>query len=172
MFRGKRALLALMTGGQADAYPPDGFNGDIHGILRPVHRGMLRFVGFDMLAPHIVYGPIRLSDDERRRELERFADRLRGDRRGTADRGRALPTRRGSASRPGRRGSAADSRWERPLRATRQCLCDPARTAGQGSPEARRDAQKSVTTTLIPSSGPRSKVLPLNRPTLPIISTT
>jgi NAD(P)H dehydrogenase (quinone) len=78
VFRGKRALLSLTTGRPADAYRPDGFNGDIHGILRPVHRGMLRFVGFDVLAPHIVYGPIRLSDDERRREHERFADRLRG----------------------------------------------------------------------------------------------
>jgi NAD(P)H dehydrogenase (quinone) len=78
VFRGKRALLSLTTGGPADAYRPDGFNGDIQGILRPIHRGMLRFVGFDVLAPHIVYGPIRLSDDERRRELERFADRLMG----------------------------------------------------------------------------------------------
>ena len=78
VFRGKRALLSLTTGGPADAYWPDGFNGDIHGILRPIHRGMLRFVGFDVLAPHVVYGPIRLSDDERRRELERFADRLTG----------------------------------------------------------------------------------------------
>ncbi len=93
VFRGKRALLSLTTGGPADAYRPDGFNGDIY-------------------------------------------------------------------------------RRERPLRATRQCLCGPARAAGQGSPEGRREAQKSVTTTLIPSSGPRSKVLPLNRPTLPIISTT
>jgi NAD(P)H dehydrogenase (quinone) len=74
--RGKRALLSLTTGGPADAYRPEGFNGDIAGILRPVHRGMLRFVGFDVLAPQIVYGPARMSDEQRRAELEGYARRL------------------------------------------------------------------------------------------------
>lgn len=37
--------------------------------------------------------------------------------------------------------------------------------------QGRRAAQNSVTTTLTPSSGPRSKVFPLNRATLPIVST-
>jgi NAD(P)H dehydrogenase (quinone) len=76
VFGGKRALLSLTTGGPRDAYLPEGFNGDIDGILRPIHRGMLQFVGFDVLAPQIVYGPIRLSADERRAELDRYAKRL------------------------------------------------------------------------------------------------
>jgi NAD(P)H dehydrogenase (quinone) len=74
--RGKRAMLSLTTGGPAEAYRPDGFNGDIDGILRPVHRGMLRFVGFDVLGPQIVYGPARMSDEQRRAELQRYAMRL------------------------------------------------------------------------------------------------
>lgn len=76
VFRGKRALLSLTTGGPEQAYGRDGFNGDIQGILRPIHRGMLQFVGFDVLAPQIVYAPVRTSDAERQQALERYAQRL------------------------------------------------------------------------------------------------
>ena len=76
VFKGKRALLSLTTGGPADAYTKDGFNGDIQGILRPIHRGMLEFVGFQVLAPQIVYAPVRMSDEQRNSELERFGRRL------------------------------------------------------------------------------------------------
>jgi NAD(P)H dehydrogenase (quinone) len=76
VFKGKRALLSLTTGGPAEAYTKDGFNGDILGILKPIHRGMLEFVGFDVLAPHIVYAPVRMSDEQREREIEKYGRRL------------------------------------------------------------------------------------------------
>jgi putative NADPH-quinone reductase len=38
---------------------------------------MLEFVGFDVLAPRIVYGPAHLSDDERKAHLAAFANRLK-----------------------------------------------------------------------------------------------
>jgi NAD(P)H dehydrogenase (quinone) len=75
--RGKRALLCLTTGGPAESYVRGGFNGDIHGILRPIQRGMLQFVGFDVLAPQIVYSPVRMTQEWRRQQLEAFAARLR-----------------------------------------------------------------------------------------------
>ncbi len=77
VFRGKRALLSVTTGAPAAAYAADGFNGDIHGILRPIQRGMLQFCGFDVLAPHVVYGPVRMADEQRRALLEAWAQRLR-----------------------------------------------------------------------------------------------
>src|SRR6202142_1330282 len=64
VFKGKRAMLSLTTGGPAPAYVRGGFNGDINAILRPVQRGMLQFVGFEVLAPQIVYGPVRLQQDQ------------------------------------------------------------------------------------------------------------
>jgi NAD(P)H dehydrogenase (quinone) len=76
VFAGKRAMLSLTTGGPAPAYQADGFNGDLMGVLRPIHRGMLQFVGFDVLMPHVVYAPVRMSQEQRREELERFARRL------------------------------------------------------------------------------------------------
>lgn len=57
VFRGKRAMLSLTTGGPSEVYEKGGWNGDIEAILRPIQRGILEFVGFSILAPHIVYGP-------------------------------------------------------------------------------------------------------------------
>jgi NAD(P)H dehydrogenase (quinone) len=78
VFKGKRALLSLTTGGPAPVYQKGGWNGDIHAILRPVQRGMLRFVGFDVLAPNIVHAPVRISSAERTAALRAWADRLQG----------------------------------------------------------------------------------------------
>lgn len=77
-FSGKRALLSLSTGGPRETYMKGGHNGDIMGILRPIHRGMLNFIGFDVLAPQIVYGPIRQSDAERKQQLSNYTKRLQG----------------------------------------------------------------------------------------------
>jgi len=76
VFCGKRALLSLTTGGPEDAYRKGGFNGDITAILRPIQRGMLQFVGFDVLEPQIVYGPVRLTDEQRKQQLAAYAVRL------------------------------------------------------------------------------------------------
>ena len=76
--RGKRALLSLTTGGSGEAaYQPGGFNGDINGILRPIQRGMLEFVGFDVLKPQIVHGPAQATDEERKAHLAAWRDRLK-----------------------------------------------------------------------------------------------
>jgi NAD(P)H dehydrogenase (quinone) len=89
VFRGKRALLSLTTGGPAAVYGPDGRNGDIDAILRPIQRGMLQFTGFSVLAPHIVFGPAHLDDDARMAALMGWRARLAGiDREGPIDPGR------------------------------------------------------------------------------------
>jgi NAD(P)H dehydrogenase (quinone) len=77
-FKGKRALLSLTTGSPDGAYQKGGWNGDIHAILRPVQRGMLQFVGFEVLAPNIVYGPVHVSQPEREAALAAWAARLKG----------------------------------------------------------------------------------------------
>lgn len=76
VFKGKRAMLSLTTGGPAESYTVDGFNGDIYGILRPIHRGILEFVGFDVLTPHIVHAPVRMSNEQREYELTQYQKRL------------------------------------------------------------------------------------------------
>jgi NAD(P)H dehydrogenase (quinone) len=76
VFRGKRAMLCTTTGGMEDAYSQNVF-GDIDGILRPIQRGILQFVGFDVLAPQIFFGPVRASDEQRREWLGHYAERLK-----------------------------------------------------------------------------------------------
>lgn len=78
VFRGKRAMLSLTTGGPEESYHKGAFNGDISAILRPIHRGMLQFVGFDVLAPQVVYGPVHLTPEQRKQQLADYAARLRG----------------------------------------------------------------------------------------------
>jgi NAD(P)H dehydrogenase (quinone) len=77
VFKGKRALLSVTTGGPGPVYEKGGWNGDIHAILRPIQRGMFRFVGFDVLAPQIVYAPVRITAEERQAALAAWAARLR-----------------------------------------------------------------------------------------------
>jgi NAD(P)H dehydrogenase (quinone) len=76
-FRGKRALLSLTTGGPEEAYLKGGFNGDVEAILRPIQRGILEFIGFDVLAPQIHFGPVRASQEQREEWLANYAQRLR-----------------------------------------------------------------------------------------------
>lgn len=76
IFRGKRAMLSLTTGGPEASYRRDGLNGDLHGVLRPIHRGILEFTGFSVLAPQVIYGPARMSDEERGAALTAYAERL------------------------------------------------------------------------------------------------
>ncbi len=77
LMKGKKALLSLTTGGPGDSYQPDGFNGDINGILRPIQRGMLEFVGFEVLLPQLFYAPAHSSQKERAAELAAYCNRLK-----------------------------------------------------------------------------------------------
>ena len=77
VFKGKRALLSVTTGSPERVYQAGGDNGDINAILRTVHRGVLRFTGWDVLTPNIVCGPARKSSDERLSALKAWSARLR-----------------------------------------------------------------------------------------------
>jgi NAD(P)H dehydrogenase (quinone) len=76
VFKGKRALLSVTTGGAGSHYEKGGWNGDIHSILRPIHRGIFGFTGFSVLSPHIIYGPAHHDQAQRVKELDRYAARL------------------------------------------------------------------------------------------------
>ncbi len=75
---GKRAMIAMTTGGPDTAYTADGINGEMMGVLRPIQRGMFGYLGFDVLQPHIVFGRARMDDAERQAVLAAYAERLKG----------------------------------------------------------------------------------------------
>jgi NAD(P)H dehydrogenase (quinone) len=76
MFRGKMAMIAATTGTSADTYAPDGIDGDILNVLWPVHNGLLRYSGFDVIEPFVAYMPGRVGQDGREAYLEAYRRRL------------------------------------------------------------------------------------------------
>lgn len=76
MFKGKLAIVAATTGTSADTYAPDGIDGDILAVLWPVHNGLLRYSGFDVLPPFVAYMPGRVGEDGRKAYLDAYRKRL------------------------------------------------------------------------------------------------
>lgn len=76
--RGRRAVLLLTTGGGEPAFAPDASDGygDLEAFLFHIHRGMLEFVGYDVLPPIVTFGPVRLDAQERAAALGRARARI------------------------------------------------------------------------------------------------
>ncbi|MBX9398020.1 NAD(P)H-dependent oxidoreductase [Streptomyces sp. TRM72054] len=67
---GKRAMLLFTTGGPSESFQPGGAFGPMDDFLFHIHRGMLEFVGFQVLDPVVTYGPARMTDQERTAALD------------------------------------------------------------------------------------------------------
>lgn len=76
MFKGKLAMVAATTGTSEDTYAPDGIDGSILSVLWPVHNGLLRYSGFDVLLPFVAYMPGRESETGRVQQLSSYRQRL------------------------------------------------------------------------------------------------
>jgi NAD(P)H dehydrogenase (quinone) len=74
--RGKRAMCSVTVGGPREAYSERGVYDEVEQILFPVHRGIFGFTGFSVIEPFVVYGLNRMSDDERRVQLDLYEKRL------------------------------------------------------------------------------------------------
>ena len=57
-------------------YSEVGAYGSLEQALFPIHHGILNFVGFTVLEPFFVYGPARLSNDERLSHLSDYRERI------------------------------------------------------------------------------------------------
>jgi len=75
IFRDKKALLSLTTGGPEANYINEKY-GDLAVILHSLQRGILEFTGFSVLRPHVIYGTERQSVEELALELEIWKTRL------------------------------------------------------------------------------------------------
>lgn len=76
VFRGKRGMLAMTTGGPPASYVEGGSHGEIGQLLMHIQHGMFAFVGMDVVPPFIAYGAARVSPEERAAYLEAYRDRL------------------------------------------------------------------------------------------------
>lgn len=71
-FKDKTAFLTLTTGGPEIAYGDTGKNGNLETILYPIQHGMLYFVGMKVLPPFICFSPARITEEERKAQLESY----------------------------------------------------------------------------------------------------
>ncbi|MDH4846251.1 NAD(P)H-dependent oxidoreductase [Pseudomonas putida] len=63
---GKKALVCATLGGREGMFGQRGIHGDLQTLLRPLLKGSLGYVGFDVLAPFVGFHIPYLSTDERK----------------------------------------------------------------------------------------------------------
>jgi NAD(P)H dehydrogenase (quinone) len=73
---GRRAMCAITVGGTKQLYSEGGMYGPIGHILQPIHRGILAFTGFTVIAPFVVYAPNRITAQERQAYLAEYRTRV------------------------------------------------------------------------------------------------
>lgn len=73
---GKRAMLLFTTGGPSESFQPGGAFGSMDDFLFHIHRGMLEFVGYQVLDPVVTYGPARMTGQERAAALETVSESI------------------------------------------------------------------------------------------------
>jgi NAD(P)H dehydrogenase (quinone) len=74
--RGKKAMLALTTGGPQAAYSEGGLHGPIETLLHSVQHGVFRFTGMDAVEPFLAWGAGWVDDARREEYLDAFSARL------------------------------------------------------------------------------------------------
>jgi NAD(P)H dehydrogenase (quinone) len=72
LLKGKKALLAVTTGGTGSSYGPDGISGDIRDVLFPINHGTLYFCGMEVFEPFVAFAVFQVSNDTRKRYLEEY----------------------------------------------------------------------------------------------------
>lgn len=74
--RGKKALLSLTLGGREHMFGDGTIHGPLQDMLRPLLRGTLAYVGFDVLEPFVAWHVPYISAEARGVFLHRYAERL------------------------------------------------------------------------------------------------
>ncbi|XP_045205130.1 ribosyldihydronicotinamide dehydrogenase [quinone]-like isoform X2 [Mercenaria mercenaria] len=74
-FINKKIMLSFTAGGTEDFFSNSGIFGDMDVILWPI-QNMLRFTGFQVLAPQISHAPADVSENQRTCMLQMWSDRL------------------------------------------------------------------------------------------------
>jgi NAD(P)H dehydrogenase (quinone) len=77
LFRGKRSLLCVTTGGTPARFSADGVYGEIDRVLWPVQRLTLDYMGLQAEEPFVCYGAPRVGDEGRAKYLDAWRRRVR-----------------------------------------------------------------------------------------------
>lgn len=109
-FRGRRALLAVATGGPGERFSAGGVYGPIDQLLYPIVHCGLEYMGLDVLPPFVAYAAPRVSDAEREAYLQAWASRVAAVAHDTSWRTARAAARVEEDKRP-RRAVAPDNAW-------------------------------------------------------------
>jgi NAD(P)H dehydrogenase (quinone) len=75
-FLGRRALLALTTGGTAQRFSADGSYGEMRHVLHSIQRCMLEYLGLETMEPFVAYAAPRVDATMRDEYLRQFEARV------------------------------------------------------------------------------------------------
>lgn len=75
---GKHALVTVTLGGREHMFGEGAIHGPLEDMLRPILRGTLAYVGYEVLAPFVAWHVPYISDEARREFLLGYAGRLKG----------------------------------------------------------------------------------------------
>jgi NAD(P)H dehydrogenase (quinone) len=76
LFKGRRALMSVTTGGTPERFRPEDVYGNIDQVLWPVRRLALEYMGYDVEDPFVSYAAPRVTDAERKAYLEAWCKRV------------------------------------------------------------------------------------------------
>lgn len=75
---GRRAMLAVTTGGRAEQFSLRGINGAIGDVLFWLNHGLFHYTGMTALEPFVAFRTVRTSDVEFDQIARRYVERLLG----------------------------------------------------------------------------------------------
>ena len=73
---GKKALVTVTLGGREHMFGDGAIHGPLEDMLRPILRGTLAYVGFDVLQPFVAWHVPYISDEARQEFLRSYQQRL------------------------------------------------------------------------------------------------
>jgi NAD(P)H dehydrogenase (quinone) len=76
LFKGRRALVAVTTGGTPERFSEGGVYGPIEGVLRSVEHLTLGYMGFEVAPPFVAYAAPRVGAAERQAYLDAWERRI------------------------------------------------------------------------------------------------
>ena len=75
VFKGRRAMLSVTTGGTTARFGPEGVYGEIEKVLWQTNRLTLQYMGYTVEEPFVAYGTPRVDAEVRAAYLAEFARR-------------------------------------------------------------------------------------------------
>lgn len=76
LFKGRRAILSVTTGGTPERFRPEDVYGNIDQVLWPVRRLALEYMGYDVEEPFVSYAAPRVGDADRAAYIKNWCERV------------------------------------------------------------------------------------------------